>query len=121
MKYALVTVMILTAAVGCREQQLRPGQEQQPSRTTTTKPEERSLSSLATQPTAPQPIEPKPDKPARVPTAGRAYTVVKGDTFWSIARRVYGDGKLWTRIQEANPDVDPNNLKPGQVIAIPPK
>ncbi|MBL7133087.1 MAG: LysM peptidoglycan-binding domain-containing protein, partial [Phycisphaerae bacterium] len=33
----------------------------------------------------------------------------------------YGDGSLWTKIKQANPGVDPNDLKVGQVIKIPPK
>lgn len=36
------------------------------------------------------------------------YTIVKGDTYWSIAVRAYGDGYAWTKIYEANKSIFPN-------------
>lgn len=52
---------------------------------------------------------------------GTAYRVQKGDRLWTIARRAYGSGRLWTIIYEANKDViaDPERIREGQVIAIP--
>ncbi len=121
MRYVLVAMMIFTvAAVGCRKSQLSHRQRQQAAQTTAAEPEARSLSGLAPQPTEPQSVESPPDRTVHTPVAGGTYVVVKGDTFWSIAQRVYGDGKLWTRIEKANPDIDRNSLKPGQVIMIPP-
>lgn len=53
--------------------------------------------------------------------AGRDYTVVRGDTLWSIAKRAYGKGSLYTHILSKNKMIkDPNRIYVGQVIFIPP-
>ena len=53
----------------------------------------------------------------------RSYTVKDGENLWMIARRweIYGDGRMWTRIFEANQDVlsDPDFIKAGQILTIP--
>jgi len=51
----------------------------------------------------------------------KTYTVVKGDTFWAIAKRFYGNGSLYTKISNANTDKikNPNLIYPGQVLTIP--
>ena len=63
-------------------------------------------------------------KPQPVDLGGKdTYTVQRGDLgFWYIAEKVYGagNGKFWTRIRDANPRADTNNLRPGQVLRIPP-
>lgn len=52
----------------------------------------------------------------------REYVVQEGDTLWSISREVYGDPKLWRKIQEANEDkIEEGEVKAGQVLVIPPK
>lgn len=43
----------------------------------------------------------------------------KGDTFYRIARDQYGDGKQWTKIAAANPEIAPNSLKVGQKLNVP--
>ncbi|MDY6913728.1 MAG: LysM peptidoglycan-binding domain-containing protein [Planctomycetota bacterium] len=59
-----------------------------------------------------------------VGTAGREqriYTVQKGDAgFWGIATKVYGDGKHWRLIENANPNAVSRSLRPGQKLIIPP-
>jgi len=50
---------------------------------------------------------------------GRSYTVQKGDSFWSIAQKEYGDGNKWTSIASANPGV--TALQPGMRLIIPSK
>lgn len=50
---------------------------------------------------------------------GGTHTVVRGDTLAGLARRYYGNPSAWKRIAEANPQVDPNNLKPGQTLMLP--
>jgi nucleoid-associated protein YgaU len=61
-----------------------------------------------------------PPKPAATP-AVRTYTVVAGDSLSKIARRFYGDAKLWKRIHEANRDQieNPDLIHPGQVLKVP--
>jgi len=62
---------------------------------------------------------PKPDRPA---ATGRTYTVQAGDPgFWGVAKKVYGDGKYFYLIRQANPGVDTGKLMPGQKLIIPPK
>lgn len=54
-------------------------------------------------------------------TNTRTYTIVQGDTLWSIAVKFYGSGKDYTKIYEANKDKikNPNIVVPGWVITIP--
>jgi nucleoid-associated protein YgaU len=50
-------------------------------------------------------------------------TVVRGESLSKIAARIYGDGKYYTLIFEANRDTmsDPNKIAIGQILKIPPK
>jgi len=76
-------------------------------------------------------VKPAPSAPPRQddrlrtlqkpPPRGSKYTIELGDTFSSIAREQYGADKYHTAIQAANPDADPNSLRVGQVITLPPK
>lgn len=50
---------------------------------------------------------------------GGVYTIKKGDTLYSIARRVYGSGMKWRDIQAANPGIVPTKLRIGQQINLP--
>jgi 5'-nucleotidase len=59
----------------------------------------------------PEPLPPQP--------VSRTYTIRKGDTFWSIAQREYGNGQKWKDISAANPSVDPTKLAVGQQITLP--
>lgn len=56
-------------------------------------------------------------------TAGQTYTVKPGDTLSKIAKQFYGDLNAYMQIFEANRDKlsDPNMIKVGQVLTIPPK
>jgi nucleoid-associated protein YgaU len=60
-----------------------------------------------------------PAKPAE--PAQQTYTVVAGDSLSKIAKRVYGDAKLWRRIFDANRDQieNPDLIHPGQKLVIP--
>ncbi|HXA10293.1 MAG TPA: LysM peptidoglycan-binding domain-containing protein [Chthoniobacterales bacterium] len=51
----------------------------------------------------------------------RHYTVQRGDTLASIARKFYKSSARWHRILEANSDTlsKPGDLKPGQTLLIP--
>ena len=62
--------------------------------------------------------------PSPSPGAGQNYTVAAGDTLATIAARVYGDEGLWRRIYDANRNVigdNPDNLKVGTTLRIPPR
>ncbi|MFT3787242.1 MAG: LysM peptidoglycan-binding domain-containing protein [Tepidisphaeraceae bacterium] len=61
-----------------------------------------------------------PDLSKAVPGATQAYEIEAGDTFSAIAQRFYGDSKHFQLIVNANPSVNPNKLKPGIKITIPP-
>ena len=52
---------------------------------------------------------------------GGTYTVVKGDSLWKIAKRLYGNPLKWPVIYNANKDNirNPNRIYPGQVFVIP--
>jgi len=66
----------------------------------------------------------RPAEPPTEPGAGgegRVYVVQAKDTLWSIATRLLGDGKRWPEIQALNPGLEPQKLKVGQQIKIPPK
>ena len=50
------------------------------------------------------------------------YVVKGGDSLSKIAKRHYGDAKLWTRIYEANLEVigkNPDLIQPGQTLVLP--
>lgn len=50
----------------------------------------------------------------------KTYTVVKGDTIYKIARKLYGDGALWETLVDRNNDIitNPCLLKPGMVLKV---
>ncbi len=52
-------------------------------------------------------------------SAAQTYTVKAGDNFWTIAQAVYGDGSYYKLIEQANPGVNPNNLRIGQELRLP--
>jgi LysM repeat protein len=47
------------------------------------------------------------------------YTIERGDTLAKIATKFYGNPKKRTAIARANPGLDSNRLKVGQVIKLP--
>lgn len=51
--------------------------------------------------------------------AKRYYVVKKGDTLSEIAEKYYGKASQWTKIQKANPSVNPNSMKIGTKLLIP--
>jgi nucleoid-associated protein YgaU len=52
-------------------------------------------------------------------TAGETYTVVSGDTLWTIAQKHYGNGAKAKLIEQANPGIK-GTLHIGQKIVLPP-
>lgn len=47
------------------------------------------------------------------------YTVVHGDTLWTVAVKTYGDGYKWTLIAKANKLTNPNVIHAGNVLTLP--
>ncbi|QQG41215.1 MAG: LysM peptidoglycan-binding domain-containing protein [Candidatus Woesebacteria bacterium] len=69
---------------------------------------------------AKKPTSTKPTLTAKVETvSGDTYTVVKGDTLWSISLRAYGDGYKWVSVAKANNLVNPNVIHVGNVLTLP--
>ena len=75
----------------------------------------------------PQVISPLPQAPLGIQTEANGstvYVVEPGDSLWSIAEKMYGDGRLWTKIAEENEDVvqgTANVIRVGWRLTIPPK
>lgn len=54
----------------------------------------------------------------------RSYTVVSGDSLWTIAQRLLGNGSRWKEIYTYNNNKsiiggNPSLIKPGQILSIP--
>jgi nucleoid-associated protein YgaU len=60
-------------------------------------------------------------EPETAPAKQGNYTVQSGDTLWSIAESVYGDGSKYSKIFDANTDLleQPDRIFPGQELLIP--
>jgi nucleoid-associated protein YgaU len=50
---------------------------------------------------------------------GDSYTVVKGDSLWTIAVRAYGNGYKWTEIAKANKLANPNVIHAKNKLKLP--
>ena len=56
-----------------------------------------------------------------MPIAAGSHTVTGGDTWWSIAERAYGDGRLYKPLFAWNRAIDPRvSLAPGTRLEVPP-
>ena len=87
-------------------------------------PATEAISEDATGPEPPAAAEPAGNaEPAPAPTekSGRSYTVASGDTLWSIAEQMYGDGSKYLKIFDANADLleQPDQIFPEQELFIP--
>lgn len=49
----------------------------------------------------------------------RHYTVRRGESFFTISKKLFGTVRYFHDIQKANPDLEPRRLRPGQKIVIP--
>lgn len=57
--------------------------------------------------------------PEPTPTPGGTYVVKSGDSLWSIASRMLGNGTDYIKIAELNGIPYPYNIYPGQVLKLP--
>ncbi|MGJ0513526.1 LysM peptidoglycan-binding domain-containing protein [Methylocystis sp.] len=60
------------------------------------------------------------ESPPTVAKDPGTYTARAGDTFKSIAKRLYGATSKWRAIAELNPDLKSKKLRAGQVVNLPP-
>ncbi len=74
------------------------------------------LISAASLPPTPPPVVEKPVTSALSPIDVK---VRSGDTLTAIAARTLGDGDEWHRFVIANPGIDANHLRVGQILKIP--
>lgn len=59
-------------------------------------------------------------EPAATPAAGgKSHTIVRGDTFWDLAKTYLGDATKWQAIAAANPDAKAEDLTIGGTLSIP--
>ena len=125
----VLIVASILAAAGCKKAPEGP-------QTTSLEPPSRQLDYLQPLESAPPqaaaetppaaeapPAAEQPQAAAAEPQAvtPRTYTIQKGDTLWSIARKHLGDPKRWKDIVAANPGLDTRKLSIGQKIVLPDK
>jgi len=58
-------------------------------------------------------------RPSAPAAPAPSYTVAAGDTFKTIARRLYGSKEKWRAIANVNPGTKGSRLRAGQVIRLP--
>jgi 5'-nucleotidase len=69
-----------------------------------------------------KPAEAAPAQPATpAPGAETSHVIAKGDTYWDLAVKYYGDGAMWKKIADANPGEEPRRLLVGATLKIPAK
>ncbi len=56
---------------------------------------------------------------AEAASAATKYVIARGDSLWKIAKTIYGEGTLWTKIAQANNFRDPDLIFTGSEIEIP--
>lgn len=110
---ALCGLLLITTQFGCQAEQPTAAEP-----TTAAAEVEPQPAPEVVEPTPPPLPQPPPQAPAET-----LYVVQPGDTLWNIAQRIYGDGKLWKAIYEANRDRIPSvsAMKVGTELRIPPR
>jgi nucleoid-associated protein YgaU len=69
----------------------------------------------------PEVAERDASEPVKSEAGVQTYTVLSGDTLWTISEQVYGDGSNYMKIFEANTSIleHPDHILPGQKLVIP--
>lgn len=66
-------------------------------------------------------VNQKPDKKTKTPEESAEvtyYTIKAGETLYSVARKEYGDGKMYKKIMQDNNIDDPSDVKVGMRLKI---
>lgn len=63
--------------------------------------------------------EPAAEESMEKPMAEGEYVVKRGDNLWNLAKEKYGDGRMWTKIRDANKLGRGYSLDIGQTLVIP--
>ncbi len=108
---AAAVLLVCAIGPGCRHSDPAP----------TFQPPPRPLEQLRGAPAATHKADAPPDPSPAKPTEPRTYTIKRGDTLFSIAKRLLGDPKRYKEILQLNPQVTLRKLHPGAKIAIPPR
>jgi len=122
MRIALViTLGLLIGLTGCRK-------NEKDVQMTISEPSAQPPAELPTTPDSSEPAyydaAPPPIQSAVLPPPTQpsmSYTIIRGDTLWSIAVRELGNGQRWREISALNPGLNPNKLRVGQTITLPPR
>ena len=77
-----------------------------------------SAPTIAAAPAAPAAAEPAAAAPAAMAAAGE-HVIAAGDTYWDLAKAKYGNGTMWQKIAEANPNAKATGLVIGEKLMIP--
>jgi len=111
-----IVVLAIAAGLfltGCKKEAVKEGLEPVPQEMVVSEPPQEA---------APEAVKPPaPQQPSATTVAPRIYVVQKGDTLYSIARKIYNDQTKWKAIYQANKDriSDPDVLKVGQKLILP--
>ena len=71
--------------------------------------------------TAPATETPAPAAADATVATVKTYSVAAGDNLWKIAKELFGDGMMWSKIAEANKLKNPDFLMVGQELEVPAK
>jgi nucleoid-associated protein YgaU len=138
MRYVLTLLVAAMALAGCQQKDQAKGPAPTgtpPPGPTDVQPVQRPLESLTpvSEPTPPPRKEIVSVRPVVRPTEsteltaptplvpGRGYTIQKGDTLFSISKKMLGEGKRWPDIKAMNPGLEESRLPVGKTINIPEK
>lgn len=47
------------------------------------------------------------------------HTIARGDSYWRLAAKFYGDPMMWPKLKAANPDYNPDFLPIGSMLKVP--